>query len=407
MKIRWFVWLPLLSALLAVNRSDACSVAVVSGKCTRDGRPLLWKHRDTDHLQNALAYFSGGRYAFVGLINADDSLRESVWIGCNSAGFAIMNSQSYNLILRDTVKLKDREGIVMKMALERCATLADFERLLAELPKPLGVEANFGVIDAQGGAAFYEVDNFTYTKLDVNDPKIAPFGYLVHTNFSFTGDPDRGMGQIRFATAEQLFYRAYETGSITPRYLLQEGSRCLKHSLTNTDLAETGLTGMDETRFVPFEDYIPRFSTSASVVVQGVRPDESADLAVLWTVLGFPLSSIVTPVWLGGRAELPSLLTLSPQGVAPLCSKAMTLKQQLFPIRHSYGTRYVNLGRLVNAGGTGILQQLKPLDDRIFEEALKRQESWRSKGMSRTDLSVFYRWMEETIRSEYARLFGL
>ena len=32
--------------------SYACSSVVISGKVTPDGRPLLWKHRDSDYLQN-------------------------------------------------------------------------------------------------------------------------------------------------------------------------------------------------------------------------------------------------------------------------------------------------------------------------------------------------------------------
>ena len=31
---------------------QACTSAVVSGKVTPDGRPLLWKNRDTDFMQN-------------------------------------------------------------------------------------------------------------------------------------------------------------------------------------------------------------------------------------------------------------------------------------------------------------------------------------------------------------------
>jgi uncharacterized lipoprotein NlpE involved in copper resistance len=397
----------LLPIFIYIIPTAACTVAVVSGKCTPDGRPLLWKHRDTDKLQNALMYFTDGKYPFIGLINSDDSLCESVWIGCNKAGFAIMNSASYNLILKDTIEAKDREGIVMKLALQQCATLEDFERLLQQLPRPLGVQANYGVIDAQGGAAFYEVDNFTYRKLDVNDSTVAPFGYLVHTNFSFTGDPKSGAGHIRFATAEALFHEAYESRNITPRFLLQKASRCLKHSLTEIDLAAVGAATTGDTRFAAFEDFIPRFSTSASVVVQGVRPGESTDFAALWTILGHPLTSVITPVWLGGTAEFPALLKISSAGVAPLCEKAMTLKKRLFPIQRSYGERYINVAALINSAGTGILQQLKPLDNRIFEEAEKRLEGWRKDGKMGSDVTKFYHWMEDTIQAEYKRLFGL
>ena len=129
-------------------------------------------------------YGEGERYPFIGLVDTRGPLRDGIWIGANSAGFAIMNSASTNLITaQDTVAVKDREGTLMRLALGRCATVEEFEALLGELPKPLGVEANFGVIDACGGASFFEVDNFRATRLDANDQRVAPFGYIVHTNF--------------------------------------------------------------------------------------------------------------------------------------------------------------------------------------------------------------------------------
>jgi penicillin V acylase-like amidase (Ntn superfamily) len=134
--------------------AEACTAAVVSGKATPDGRPMIWKHRDSDHPQNAIRYFNDGKYASIGVINSADKAGEEIWAGYNSAGFAIINTASYNLPAEgDTVKLKDREGIVMRQALQECATVEEFERFLKKAPKPLGVEANFGVIDARGGAA--------------------------------------------------------------------------------------------------------------------------------------------------------------------------------------------------------------------------------------------------------------
>ena len=49
------------------------------------------------------------------------------------------------------------------------------------------MEANFGVIDAYGGAAYYETNNERYYKKDANDPNLAPEGYLISYEFLFRG----------------------------------------------------------------------------------------------------------------------------------------------------------------------------------------------------------------------------
>jgi len=104
----------------------SCTTFLMSGKHTPDGRPLLYKNRDTGTLDNALVYFTDGKYDYIGLVDSKESWKREVWGGFNSAGFAIMNSAAYNNNSGDTTKLADREGEVMKMALASCATLADF-----------------------------------------------------------------------------------------------------------------------------------------------------------------------------------------------------------------------------------------------------------------------------------------
>lgn len=76
-----------------------CTSAVVSGRATPDGRPLLWKHRDASDLNNRIVRFEAadGQLAFVGVVNGTDTLAREVWTGYNSAGFAVMNTASYNL----------------------------------------------------------------------------------------------------------------------------------------------------------------------------------------------------------------------------------------------------------------------------------------------------------------------
>ena len=89
----------LLLCLVAGASAWACTSAVVSGRVTPDGRPLLWKHRDSSDLNNRIVRFDAvkGQLSFVGLVNGVDTLAREVWTGYNSAGFAVMNTASYNL----------------------------------------------------------------------------------------------------------------------------------------------------------------------------------------------------------------------------------------------------------------------------------------------------------------------
>jgi hypothetical protein len=382
--------------------SEACTSIIISGKYTPDGRPIMWKNRDTDTYQNAIRYFNDGKYHSIGLIDSDDPTGKSVWIGYNSAGFAIMNTASYNLIMQDTIDVKDREGIVMREALMQCATVDEFESFLNDYKKPLGVEANFGVIDANGGAAYFEVSNFTFKKLDVNDSGIAPMGYIIHTNFSFTGDPNAGSGQIRYKTAGDLFYQAAQQNNLSVRFILQDVSRSLWHSLTKIDLKNSFSQNPNEQKFMNFTYFIPRYFSSAAVAIQGVKPGENVEYTTMWTILGFPLTSVVTPLWLCMGKDQPAQLTLGKNGVAPLCDNAIQLKQLLFPIKKSYGENYINVNALYNGSGTGIMQKLKPLDDMIFDEATKKLGEWRNNKDFKQEIPEFYKFMDQKISEQYS-----
>lgn len=149
-----------------------CTSAIISAEASASGRPLLWKHRDTSTTDNKVEYVSGrdGEFSYVALFNAADRKLQEAWMGMNEAGFAVMNTASYN-IKNDKVPQKkmDREGYVMTIALRSCRTVDDFEELLRSLPRPMGVEANFGVIDAEGHGAYFETNNSSYVKYDLAD----------------------------------------------------------------------------------------------------------------------------------------------------------------------------------------------------------------------------------------------
>jgi hypothetical protein len=395
----------LLVTLLAASDIIPCTTAVVSGKATDDGRPLLLKNRDADALQNRLVHFSEGTYRFVGLVNSEDKNNKEVWCGFNSAGFGIMNSASYNLKGNDTTQLADLEGKIMKMALAQCATLEDFEKFLTDMPKPLGVEANFGVIDALGGAAYYEVDNFNYIKYNVNDSEVAPEGYLIRTNYSVAGNENKGFGYIRYATASDLFAGRYKKEKITFEFLINDVPRCLIHSYTKQDLTKQLPSSLNDVTYVPFRDYIPRYFSSAAIVVQGVTGEENPSLTTMWTVLGFPLTSVIIPVWLLEDGTLPSILQADATGNAPLSTLALQLKNKIFPGQNDAKENYINVAALMNKEGTGIRQKLVPVEDEVLKTAKDNLFRWRTSGMDDTEAKVFYQWIDDNLLQEIRSRF--
>ena len=392
--------------LFTVSNTNPCTTAVVSGKATDDGRPLLLKNRDADALQNKLVYFFDGRFKFIGLVNSSDKENKEVWCGFNETGFGIMNSASYNLKINDTTKLSDLEGRIMKMALERCATLEDFEILLNDLPKPLGVEANFGVIDANGGAAYYETDNFKYIKYDVNDPAVAPNGYLIRTNFSIAGEDNKGYGYIRYATASDLFENKIKDRKISFEFLINDVPRCLIHSFTETDLAQN-LPDEKSEKFVYFRDYIPRHSTSAAIVVQGVKENESSSLTTMWTILGFPLTSVVIPVWLNDDGRFPKVLQADETGNAPICDLALKLKDKVFSHQNDASENYMNLSALMNKENTGVRQKLIPVEEQVLVKAKNMLSEFRNSGVHYSEVKQFYNWIDNDVYNEIKSKFNL
>jgi hypothetical protein len=113
-------------ALAAAGCGLACTTAIVAGSATANGRPLLWKNRDAENKQNQVVYDDTGRYPFVGVVNSGDPAGFEVWAGVNARGFAIMNSVSYNLATTDSTA----EGQLMRLALQSCATIEEFQALL-------------------------------------------------------------------------------------------------------------------------------------------------------------------------------------------------------------------------------------------------------------------------------------
>ena len=76
-----------------------CTSAIIGADVNPSGRPILWKHRDTSTIDNTVEYVaaSDGHFAYTALFNAADTGLREAWMGMNEAGFAVMNTASYNI----------------------------------------------------------------------------------------------------------------------------------------------------------------------------------------------------------------------------------------------------------------------------------------------------------------------
>ena len=335
----------------------ACTSAIIGAELNPYGRPLLWKHRDTSAIDNKVEHIPAGPegFAYTGLFNASDTQLKECWTGFNSEGFAIMNTASYNL-KDDKVPEKDmdKEGFLMTKALRSCTTVDDFEHLLDTLPRPMGVEANFGVIDASGAGAYFETNNHSYIRINLED---SPEHMLVRTNYSHCGRPNEGYGFVREANALHLLRPAAENKEITPEFLTETVSRSFYHDLMGKDMAE----GLEE-GWVIDQDFIPRFKSCATIVIEGCAPsgsgtrDGAADGYVMWTGLGYPPCADIYPVTFGREGVHPDLRGTEPNGHSKASDKAKKRRDEVFPKHYGNGDKYIRLSRLRNPQGTGYLQ---------------------------------------------------
>ena len=385
----------------------ACTTAVIAARNSANGRSMIWKLRDTDNIKNAMRFFDDGKYTYLGLVNSNDTLGLEVWGGTNSAGFAIMNSASYNVNVGDTTQLKDQEGIFMKLALQTCASLQDLENLLNTYPKPRGQASHYGVIDANEGAAYYEVNNWTWTKFDANDTEIAPNGYIIRTNYSESGTKNKGYGFIRREAAETVFEKALENNKLDYRTVIQRFSRCTYHPVFGINYREKFESGTNESSFVASDDLITRHSSASSIIVEGVKPNESPTLTTIWTLVGYPNTCIAMPLWIAGGKNTPNILRYNSElQNSPLNEAAKEWKNKCYPLTRSDGYHYLKLDELINTENSGYIQRIEPLESTIFNESEEMLAKWRNQSPSTAEIESFYKKLNKKV-SDFYSIFDL
>jgi hypothetical protein len=347
-----------------IKEFNECTTGVASGFATPDSRPLLWKNRDCGEEEQEYHYVDNGAIAFIGLTYANTVNR--YFAGMNAAGFAVENSTVYNLDFADGYNA----GYIMKLALETCRSVDDFEAIL-DSTDSLGRSdcSDFGVIDAFGGAAVFEAGRQSFTRFDAVD---TDEGFLIRSNFAYSGSDTSGnnetYGLHRHDRARQLWKSAVDDGNLTPLYIYQNVVRdltsrdCDPYPLPFDGYYDTGWQTWTWGH-VPQTSAINRSSTQSVFVAQGVNEDDNPNNAVIWAMGGSPLGCIFTPLWVRAGSIPPQY---DSNDLPDLCRIGINIKD--FITEEGDG---VDSRRLSNPDQTGFYDFALPLEAYIYSKTIQ------------------------------------
>jgi len=398
--------------------STACTIGAASGKATADGRPMIWKTRDTGAKNNELYYNTSGKYKFLSLINAGTT---PSWHGVNEKGFSILNSSSGDLrgwsrqsrdpnsprrsrrsrdpntprrsrepndpgSLRDSGNWLDN-GTLMRYSLANCADVAEFEKLL-EKTNVTGrrTAGNFAVMDAKGEVAIFETGPKKFKKFDAKDPNAAPDGYILRSNFAFSAGEENNSSRRysfnRYTRTSDLVKGFYADGKVTYKDILRTQMR--DFSDVKGEVISVPFAGRFDANvpagYIKNRWSLCRASSASAALVVGVRDGEDPRLSTMWTILGQPAAAVAVPYWPVGKtppeADGPE--------TAPLCDVSRKITSQLVlrstTLQQRQSRYYIDSYKLKDVKGNGLWAVLFPVEDKIFAEAEARLAKWRKKG---------------------------
>ena len=300
---------------------------------------------------------------------------------------------------------------IMQKALEGCATVDEFETLLQQTQaqtQSVTLSTNFAVMDSLGNVAFFETCNTSYTKFDANDETVAPNGYLVRTNYSFTSpyyNETNHVGEQRYKAACKYMEDTFGDGNIDALQLVHELPRYLYHGDREINLWDDIPNDIDDVRSTYFSNFIPRYISASAALMQGVASGENPECTVTWLAVGWPCACFTVPIVITASKVLPQVVKrASGTYKSEMCTNALELKNRVFTIYHdgTQSTDSIDLAKLINNEQTGILQRVMAADAQVGElgEALVNQ--LRAGTASESDVASFYNWVDDYWREFYA-----
>ncbi|HOW80918.1 MAG TPA: Ig-like domain-containing protein [Spirochaetota bacterium] len=326
---------------LMQHETRACNVAVVTAEASATGRPFIWKNRDHANSYKIEVKYFPSKSGFESVGGSMRVMGETTWGsgvavctgGANESGFAIANTTCVDGD-NDPFDLNNVNTELMEVSLEECKTLAEFEEIASEFTDrwtDKNISGIFAVIDAQDGAALYEMwtngngNDIMYRKFDahtgnVTDENGSPFsdirytqtvGFNNRTNSNHTdGWIDIWTDTPRELRARQLMTEMLANDELSPRNMMREvakdvcGGNPADYCSTETKVMNSwdGDNSDNDSYLNPNRDgqmytryCISRYQTNMGLVVEGASSPDEANLTTMWVSLGEPSLSVFVP----------------------------------------------------------------------------------------------------------------
>lgn len=151
----------------------------------------------------------------------------------------------------------------------------------------------------------------------------------------------KGHGYIRYKTVEKILER-YGGKRLDINFLLNSVCFSLENSLSGQKLQDFENAREHEKHYMYFQDCINRYSTSAAAVIQGVKNNEDSGMTTMWTIIGFPLTSVADTCLVVELGRIDFNNYRERREKTMLCNFSLQLKKILIAATYGDMRYYIN-----------------------------------------------------------------
>ena len=169
---------------------------------------------------------------------------------------------------------------------------------------------------------------------------------------------------------------------MSAEWIFANPSRSFFNAILDSDLMTEG--GRPESGWAIDQDYIPRKSSSASVVVEGVVAGSNPDATTIWTVLGYPPCGYAVASWVKAGEKIAAPIAVDAEGTAPANRLAVALKRKVFPVTRGNGSKYMRTDVIAKA-----IDALRPYEQQSLGAAAEVRDAIAKDGFSMKKVEAY------------------